>query len=408
MVCSMNPLTVKINDHLTYIGVNDRYTHLFENMWPLPDGVSYNSYILDGGEETCLLDCVKIPSVGEFLDNISSVLNGRKLDYVIVNHMEPDHTSSLPTLLEIYPDIKIIGNKKTTRFLKNFYHITDNIIEVKEGEEVQIGSTSLTFYMTPMVHWPESMVAYEKSTGTLFSQDAFGGFGTLDGSIFDDEINFEFYKDETIRYYTNIVGKYSVQVIRALDKLAGLDIQMICPDHGPIWRKNPEVIIDLYAKLSKQETENGVLIVYGSMYGNTEKMAEMIGKSLANEGIKNIRIRNIAEYPLSNLIAESWRYRGIILGCPTYNVGLFPPMDHFVRTLTKQNMKNHTLGYFTNYSWGGGAEKEFAAFAEKCGWDLLEAQPNVMGDPKEADIETLNQLGKEMAQALKEAFKDEY
>lgn len=403
-----NPLTVKINDHLTYIGVNDRYTHLFEGMWPLPDGVSYNSYLLDGGDEVCLLDCVKIPSIDEFLSNIRAVLGDRDLDYVVVNHMEPDHTSSLPVLVERFPNIKIIGNKKTKEFLNNYYDLTENIIVVKDGEEVKIGNTSLTFYTTPMVHWPESMVAYEKSEGILFSQDAFGGYGTLDGPIFDDEINFDFYKDEIIRYYTNIVGKYSVQVVRALDKLKDLDIKMICPDHGMVWRKNPSVIVDLYAKLSKQETENGVLLVYGSMYGHTEKMAEMIARSMADEGISNIRIRNISEYPLSNLIAEAWRYRGIILGCPTYNVGLFPPMHHLVWDLGKQKMKNHTFGYFSSYSWGGGAEKEFAAFAEKSKWEVLETKPNVKGALKEEDIEDCIQLGKEMAAALKEHYPEEY
>lgn len=403
-----NPLTVKINDHLTYIGVNDRYTHLFEGMWPLPDGVSYNSYLLDGGDEVCLLDCVKIPSIDEFLSNIRAVLGDRDLDYVVVNHMEPDHTSSLPVLVERFPNIKIIGNKKTKEFLNNYYDLTENIIVVKDGEEVKIGNTSLTFYTTPMVHWPESMVAYEKSEGILFSQDAFGGYGTLDGPIFDDEINFDFYKDEIIRYYTNIVGKYSVQVVRALDKLKDLDIKMICPDHGMVWRKNPSVIVDLYAKLSKQETENGVLLVYGSMYGHTEKMAEMVARSMADEGISNIRIRNVSEYPLSNLIAEAWRYRGIILGCPTYNVGLFPPMHHLVWDLGKQKMKNHTFGYFSSYSWGGGAEKEFAAFAEKSKWEVLETKPNVKGALKEEDIEDCIQLGKEMAAALKEHYPEEY
>lgn len=403
-----NPLTVKINDHLTYIGVNDRYTHLFEGMWPLPDGISYNSYLLDGGDEVCLLDCVKIPSIDEFLANIYSVLGDRDIDYVVVNHMEPDHTSSLPVLVERFPNIKIIGNKKTKDFLDHFYDLTENILVVKDGEEVAIGNTSLTFYTTPMVHWPESMVAFEKSTGTLFSQDAFGGYGTLDGAIFDDEINFDFYKDETIRYYTNIVGKYSGQVVRALDKLKDLDIKTICPDHGIVWRKNPGIIVDLYSKLANQETENGVLLVYGSMYGHTEKMAEMIARSMAEEGISNIRIRNISEYPLSNLIAEAWRYRGILLGCPTYNVGLFPPMANFVATLTKQKMKNHIFGYFSSYSWGGGAEKEFAAFAEKCKWDFLETTPNVQGALKEDDIEECMKLGREMAAALKEAYPDQY
>ena len=402
-----NPLSIKIHDHLHYIGVNDRYTHLFESMWPLPDGVSYNSYLLDGGTKTCLLDCVKIPSVTGFLEKLNEVLDGRPLDYVVVNHMEPDHTSSLPTIVEIFPDIKIIANKKTVDFLSNFYDISDNIIVVKEGETFEIGNTSLTFYMTPMVHWPESMVAFEESTGTLFSQDAFGGFGTLDGAIFDDEINFDFYKDETIRYYTNIVGKYSVQVQRALAKLGGLDIKIICPDHGPVWRTNPGQIVELYDVLSKQETENGVVIIYGSMYGNTEKMAEIIARSLSNEGVKNVRIRDISKTPLSYLIAETWRYRGIILGCATYNVGMFPPMETLTRTLEKQKMKNHTLGLFGSYAWGGGGLKALQKFGEGTGWDVLETMPEAKGTAKEEDMAACVQLGKEMAQALKEVYGEE-
>lgn len=400
----MNPLSVKIADHLHYIGVNDRYTHLFESMWPLPDGVSYNSYLLDGGTETCLLDCVKIPSVGVFLEKLEECLGKRTLDYVVVNHMEPDHTSSLPTMVEMFPDITIIGNKKTADFLENFYGITENIRIVGEGEKVEIGNTSLTFYMTPMVHWPESMVCFEESTGILFSQDAFGGFGTLDGALFDDQINFDFYLDETIRYYTNIVGKYSVQVQRALKKLEGLPVKMICPDHGPIWREDPSRIVKLYEKLANQETENGVVIIYGSMYGNTEKMAEIIAHSLARKGVKNIRIRDVAKTPLSYLIADTWKYRGIILGCPTYNVGLFPPMETLVRTLEKQKMKNHVLGLFGNYAWGGGAMKELVAFSEKSGFDVLETKPDAKGMAKAENMADCVRLGEEMAEALKKIY----
>lgn len=396
-----NTRSVKINDNLHYIGVNDRYTHLFESMWPLPDGISYNSYLLDGGSQTCLIDCVRVDSVNEFMNKLDEVLKGRPLDYVVVNHMEPDHTSSLRTIKDLFPNIKIITSKKAIPFLKNYYNIEKNLIIVEDGQKVEIGNTALTFYATPMVHWPESQVCFEESTGILFSQDAFGGFGTLDGAIFDDQINFDFYIDETIRYYTNIVGKYSNQVQRALKKLGGLDIKMICPDHGPVWRENPGKIVELYDKLSKQETEDGVVIVYGSMYGNTEMMAEAIGRGLAQEGIRDIRIRDVSKTHLSYIISETWKYKGIILGCPTYNVGLFPPMAHLIETLKKQKMKNHILGTFTNYSWGGGAEKEFAKFAEESGWEVLPTSINVMGAPDQEDLDRAAQLGREMAAALK-------
>lgn len=393
---------VKMNDHLHYIGVNDRYTHLFEAMWPLPDGISYNSYLFDGGSKTCLIDCVKIDSVREFMDNISEVLDGRTLDYVVVNHMEPDHTSSLKSVVERFPEIKIITNKKAVKMMNNFYNIgEENVVLVEDGETVEIGERKLTFYTTPMVHWPESMVCFEEETGILFSQDAFGGFGTLDGAIFDDQLDWEVYREETIRYYTNIVGKYSVQVVRALKKLEGLDIKMICPDHGPIWRENIGRIVGLYSDLSEQKTEDGVLIVYGSMYGNSEFVAESIARALAEEGVRNIRIRDISKTHLSYLISETWNYKGIILGCPTYNVGLFPPMANLVEVLKKQKMKNHILGTFTNYTWGGGAEKKFAEFAESVEWDVLPTTVDVMGLPGEEDFEKCRQMAKEMAEALK-------
>nr|WP_296154248.1 FprA family A-type flavoprotein [uncultured Peptoniphilus sp.] len=393
---------VKMNDHLHYIGVNDRYTHLFEAMWPLPDGISYNSYLFDGGSKTCLLDCVRIDSVREFMDNISEVLDGRTLDYVVVNHMEPDHTSSLKSVVERFPDIKIITNKKAVKMMNNFYNIGDDrVVLVEDGETVEIGERKLTFYTTPMVHWPESMVCFEEETGILFSQDAFGGFGTLDGAIFDDQLDWDVYREETIRYYTNIVGKYSVQVIRALKKLEGLDIKMICPDHGPVWRENIGRIVGLYSDLSEQKTEDGVLIVYGSMYGNSEFVAESIARALAEEGVRNIRIRDISKTHLSYLISETWNYKGIILGCPTYNVGLFPPMENLVEVLKKQKMKNHILGTFTNYTWGGGAEKKFAEFAESVKWDVLPTTVDVMGLPGDEDFEKCRQMAKEMAEALK-------
>lgn len=393
---------VTINDHLHYVGVNDRYTHLFESMWPLPDGISYNSYLFDGGSETCLIDCVKVNSVREFFDNLIDVLDGRKLDYVIVNHMEPDHTSSLELVREYFPEVQIITNKKAVAMMKNFYEIGDeNVKIVKDGETVAIGDRELTFYTTPMVHWPESMVCFEEAEGILFSQDIFGGFGTLDGAIFDDQVEWSKYREETIRYYTNIVGKYSTQVIRALKKLEGLDIKMVCPDHGPIWRENIERIVSLYRDLSEQKTEDGVLIVYGSMYGNTEAMAESLARALTEEGVRNIRIRDISKTHLSYLISETWLYRGIILGCPTYNVDLFPPMANLVEVLKKQKMKNHILGTFTNYSWGGGAEKAFAAFAESVDWEILPTTVDVMGLPEEEDNKKCKQLAKEMAEALK-------
>lgn len=403
----MEYLSVEIDKNWHYIGVNDRDTRLFENMWPLENGVSYNSYLYTG-EKTALLDTVKINKSGLFVEKLEAALNGRPIDYLIVHHMEPDHSGSITSVLDLYPDIKLVGNKKTREFLENYYQLEGyngfsyekNFVEVGDGDKLSLGDTELTFYLTPMVHWPESMVSFEESTGRLFSQDAFGAFGSLSGAIFDDEINWEFYLDDTIRYYTNIIGKFSTLVKNALKKLSPLDIKMICPVHGPVWRTNPSRIFDLYQKLSDQKTEEGVAIIYGSMYGNTEKMAETIARTLAVRGIKNVRIFDVSKTHLSYLLADMWRYEGLVLGSCTYNNALFPPMENLVRTLVNQKMKNHTLGVFGSYSWGGGALKELQEFANKSGYDLVESTVEVKGTPNKEDFEKGVALGNEMADKI--------
>ncbi|WP_054251723.1 FprA family A-type flavoprotein [Neofamilia massiliensis] len=403
----MEYLSVEIDKNWHYIGVNDRDTRLFENMWPLENGVSYNSYLYTG-EKTALLDTVKINKSGLFVEKLEAALKGRPIDYLIVHHMEPDHSGSITSVLDLYPDIKLVGNKKTREFLENYYQLEGyngfsyekNFVEVGDGDKLSLGDTELTFYLTPMVHWPESMVSFEESTGRLFSQDAFGAFGSLSGAIFDDEINWEFYLDDTIRYYTNIIGKFSTLVKNALKKLSPLDIKMICPVHGPVWRTNPSRIFDLYQKLSDQKTEEGVAIIYGSMYGNTEKMAETIARTLAVRGIKNVRIFDVSKTHLSYLLADMWRYEGLVLGSCTYNNALFPPMENLVRTLVNQKMKNHTLGVFGSYSWGGGALKELQEFANKSGYDLVESTVEVKGTPNKEDFEKGVALGNEMADKI--------
>lgn len=396
-----NLLTVPINDHLHYIGVNDRQTDLFEKMWPLPDGVAYNSYLMTG-EKNILLDLVRINTVSVFVEKLQEVLGDKPLDYIVIHHAEPDHSSSLLNILDIYPDVKIICNKKTVDFLKNYYNIEDNLIIVEDGETLELGNRKLTFYMTPMVHWPESMVSYEEETKTLFSQDIFGGFGTLDGGIFDDELEFdEYYLDETRRYFINIVGKYAKQALKALNKLAtSLEIKTICPIHGPVWRKNPEKILNLYVSLASQEVQDGVVIMYGSMYGHTEKMAEAVARGVVRGGIHDVRIRDVSKTPFSYLLADAWKYKGIILGSCSYDNDLFPPMKFITEEFKHQKMKNNIWGIFGSYSWSGGAMKNLKAFAEDNKCELLETQPEIKGAAKEKDIEELMKLGEEMAKRI--------
>ena len=292
-----------IADEVYYVGVNDRQKVLFENMWPLPYGVSYNSYLIVD-EKTVLIDTVDVCYSDIFLKKITDALNGRSLDYLIVNHMEPDHAGSIRLLRQQFPEVQIVGNKQTFGMLEGYHGITTGLYEVKEGDVLSVGRHQLSFYMAPMVHWPEVMVTYDATDKILFSADAFGTFGTLDGGVIDSEMNVEHYWEEMIRYYSNIVGKYGNPVQRALQKLSALDIQTICSTHGPVWREQIAKAIDIYDRLSRYEGMEGVVIVYASMYGNTEQMAEAIASSLAANGVKNVVMHNVSKTPASYILKD--------------------------------------------------------------------------------------------------------
>ncbi len=397
----MNTLSVKVTEDIYYIGVNDRETYLFENMWPLDNGVTYNSYIIKD-EKNVLLDTVKINKVDSFVEKMDEALSGEKLDYLVIHHMEPDHSSSLKNIISLYPDVTLVVNKKTREMLKEFYGIEDmNMLEVKEGDELCLGKRTLKFIMTPMVHWPESMISYETYDKILFSQDAFGGFGALNGPIFDDEINWKYYESETRRYYSNIIGKHSKQVQGVLKKLEALEIKMICPVHGPVWRTNPAKIIEEYRKWSNYETEEGVVIVYGSMYGNTATMAETVARYLAEEGIKNIKIYDASKTHHSYIVNDIWKYKGLILASCAYNNGLFPPMATLVKVIEMNNIKNHILGICGSYSWSGGGVKTLKQFAECSDYDVIEHTVEAKCSPKKEDLESLAIIAKEMAKRLR-------
>ncbi len=404
----MNTLTVQINDFLHYIGVNDRETPLFENQWPLDRGVTYNSYLIVD-EKTALLDTVKITKVDDFVEKLKLALDGRDLDYLVVHHMEPDHSGSIQFIKRMYPNVKIVGNKKTAEFIEGFYDLpADDVQIVAEGDKLELGKHSLQFFMTPMVHWPESMVSYEAESKILFSQDIFGGFGALDGPIFDDEINWKYYADQTARYYTNIVGKFSRQAQNALKKLENVDIKMICPVHGPVWRSNPERIIKLYKNLATWQVEEGVVIAYGSMYGNTEVIAEAIARELAEKGIKNIQIFDVSKTHPSYILNEVWKYRGLILGSCTYNNSLFPPMQNLVHIIEENKIENHTIGVFGSYSWSGGALKALKAFADSQKFEQIEETVEVKNAAKPEDLETARVLARKMADNLIDHRLDNY
>ncbi|HUI33668.1 MAG: FprA family A-type flavoprotein, partial [Dysgonamonadaceae bacterium] len=357
---------VEINKDLFYVGVNDRSKHLFENLWPLPKGVSYNSYVIRD-EKTALIDTVDIGFTDVFLNKLSVVLGDRPVDYLIINHMEPDHSGALTFLLNKYPNIQLVGNARTADMLEGFYNITENIVIIKDKEELSLGNNTLQFFLTPMVHWPETMMTYVKETKTIFAGDAFGTFGTLDGGVIDSQLNPDFYWDEMVRYYSNIVGKYGGPVQKALKKMADLEIETICPTHGPVWTEpeNIERVISLYDKLSKYETEKGLVIAYGSMYGNTEQLAEAIAAEAAAKGVKNIVMHNMAKSHISYVLQDVFKYKALIIGSPTYDSKLYPAVQSLLNTLENKNLKNRYFGYFGGHSWAGTALRLLGEFADK-------------------------------------------
>ncbi|RJP60621.1 MAG: FprA family A-type flavoprotein, partial [Candidatus Auribacter fodinae] len=341
---------IPIKESIFWIGTNDHETHLFESIWPLPRGVSYNSYIIVD-EKTALIDTVKNSTSMTYLDKLEKVLNGKSLDYLIINHMEPDHSGTIKILTELYPNLKIIGNTKTADFLKNFYAIVDNFQVVEDQSVLDLGKHKLQFHFTPMVHWPETMMTYETTNKILFAGDAFGGFGSLNAGIFDDEVDLEFFEDEILRYFSNIVGKYSSMVQKAIAKLSGLDIKIIAATHGPVWRTNPGNIIDMYDRWSRHEAEEGVVVVFASMYGNTERMMESVAQGLTGENVRRIRIHNAATTHPSYMIRDIWRFKAVVLGSPTYNLKLFPPVEYLLQMLENEMLKNRILGIFGTFGW---------------------------------------------------------
>lgn len=392
---------IKIIEGIYWIGVNDFETHLFEALWPLPKGVSYNAYMIVD-DKIVLVDTVKGSFFSAYLDKVKSLLpEGKSVDYLVVNHMEPDHSGSIKVLKEVFPNIKIIGNQKTADMLEAFYDLTDNIMILKDGETLDIGSKKLQFYMTPMVHWPETMMTHEKTSGVLFSGDAFGGFGALNGGIFDDEVDIEYYKDEVLRYFSNIIGRYGSMVQKAIEKLASVDIKIVCATHGPVWRKDPSHIIELYDKWSKQETEEGVVLVYGSMYGNTQKMMEAVATGLVRNKVEKIRVHNISTSHLSFIIRDIWRFKGLVMGSCTYNMELFPPMKQLVSAIENRMMTNHKIGIFGSYTWSGGALKELQEFADKSKCNQVGPVIETKSSPTKEDIEKCVELGQNMARAIK-------
>ena len=365
----------KISETIYSVGVNDSDKVLFEGLWPLPYGVSYNSYLVVD-EKVALIDTVEAGFEEEFLDNIHAAIGNKAIDYLVVNHMEPDHSSLVGYMLERYPELKIVANPKTVPMLQGYYGTPkDKILVMADGESLSLGGATLSFHMIPMVHWPETMVTWFAEEQTVFSGDAFGTFGVVGEDIVDSEETFELYRDEMIRYYSNIVGKYGTPVQSALKKLAVLPVAKICSTHGPVWEKNVAEVVGLYDKLSRYEVERGVCIVYGSMYGNTAAAADSLAMEFESRGIPcvvhDLAGNNAGELGISGAIRDAFKYDTIIAGSPTYNNGIFPPVETFMKALKSRLIKGRRFYAFGSYTWAGSSVNQLNALAQEMEFELL-------------------------------------
>ncbi len=394
-----------VTKEIVWIGASDRRLHLFENMFPIPRGVSYNSYVLLD-EKTVLLDTVDSSVEGQFFENLDAALNGRPLDYLVINHMEPDHCATIDEVVRRFPQVTLVGNAKTFPMISQFFDFTlpeEQKLVVKEGDTLSTGRHTLNFVMGPMVHWPEVMVTYDSKDKVLFAADAFGTFGALNGNLFADEVNFERdWLPDARRYYTNIVGKYGANVQALLKKAAGLDIAMICPLHGPVWRENIAWFLDKYQKWSTYEAEDkAVAIFYSSVYGDTASAVDALGGKLGEKGIKDIRIYDVSNTDISDMIAEMFRVSTIVIAATTYNAGVFPKMENLLADMKALQVQKKAVALIENGSWapmsGKKMREEVEAMKEM---QILEPSVTIKSAMKASQEAELDALAEAIARSL--------
>ena len=386
----------KVTEDIVWVGASDRRLALFENIFPIPRGVSYNSYVLLD-EKTVLLDTVDASVAGQFFENLEHVLDGRKLDYLIVNHMEPDHCAMIGDLVRRYPEVQVVGNTKTFGMITQFFgtDFAERAVTVKEGDTLATGAHTLHFVMAPMVHWPEVMVTYDEKDKVLFAADGFGTFGALNGNIFADEVDFDRdWLDDARRYYTNIVGKYGASVQALLKKASGLEIAVICPLHGPIWRENLGYILEKYQKWSTYEAEDqAVVILYATMYGNTASAADALAGRLAAKGVKKIAVYDVSNTHVSELISEIFRASHVVFAAPTYNGGIYPVMENLLADMKALAVQNKTVALMENGTWAPTTAKQMREkLAELKNVTILDTQITIksaMAPEQEGQLEAL-------------------
>jgi anaerobic nitric oxide reductase flavorubredoxin len=393
---------IEIKPGIFWIGVNDRTTDLFEGVWPIThEGVSYNSYLVLG-EKKALIDMAAGHHAPAFVDQIRDVIDPAELDYIVVNHMEPDHTGTATLLRELAPNAEFLVSAKAEALMSSFYELTKGVRVVKDGETVDLGPLTLQFVMVPFVHWPETMATYVPEQCVLFSCDAFGGYGALPGRVFDDECSdMGFYTREALRYYTNIVARFSGPVLRAIDKLKDIQIDVVAPSHGLVWRQDPKRIISLYAEwaeLATNPARPGVTLLYGSMYGNTERMMNAVAEGVSRTTVP-FDIFDVARTHASYILPSLWTRSGVIIGAPTYEVSLFPPMTQALNAVVHKRVMNRKAAYFGSFGWSGGAQRELKEIVEPLKWEWLDVL-EFNGAPSRDDLRKGETFGEQFARAM--------
>ena len=390
----------KITDRVHYVGINDRTCYRFENLWPVPNGVSYNSYLVMGSDKIAMIDGVEEAFVRGLLANVYGDIQEKKIDYLVVNHMEPDHSGSISSLLQLFPDIKIVGNRITIEMLKGFYNINaDQCICINDNDTLSLGGVTLRFIMTPLVHWPETMMTFAEEEGILFSGDAFGCFGALNGGVVDYEMDTDWYFPEMYRYYSNIVGKYGKPVSMAMKKTEHFNIRYICATHGPVWHDRIKDVVGVYQRLSRYEGENGVTIVYGTMYGHTGEVADAIASRLCERGIRNIKVHNVSHSDMSFIISDAFRYKGLIIGSPTYNGHLFPIISDFLTAMEVREIRNKVIATFGSFTWASSACRLMNECVGRLKMDQT-ATMDMRYTPSQQDFDAAKELADKVADAL--------
>lgn len=393
---------VSLGKGIYWVGVHDHQTDLFEGLWPVQEeGVSYNSYLISS-QKTALIDLVKQPFAGSYLDALRSKVDFSRLDYVVLNHMEPDHTSALRDLVQTAPQVKILVSEKARSMVESYYGLQDSVQVVKDGEEISLGEHTLRFVYTPFVHWPETMMTYVPESEILFSCDAFGGFGAQAGIIFNDQPeDLDWYLDEALRYFANIVSGVSKPVLNAINKLAGVPVKIVAPSHGLVWRKDPAKIIDLYAKwsgYSSQPAEKGITILCGSMYGSTAQLVKAVEDGIASTSVA-FKTFDAARTHASYILPWLWKNRGVVVASPTYEGYLVPPVRNLLEIALHKRMFNKSAVYTGSFTWGGGARRDIESYVEQLKWNLA-ASYDYPGYPGEAEKEIGRRLGAELARQV--------